>query len=121
MFFALAAALLAVQAAGAGDLKSVLESLDAAAKDFHSTSAHVEFDTIQTEPIPDKDVLTGTAYYQRTGNRFQMAAHLTERNNRPTAMTYIFSGGVLGSRIPARKATPRPTRSNSRPRREAQR
>ena len=94
-FLALAATLLTVQSAGADDLKSVLERLDAAAKDFHSTSAHVEFDTIQTEPIPDKDVMTGTAYYQRTGNRFQMAAHLTERNNHPTAMTYIFSGGVL--------------------------
>jgi outer membrane lipoprotein-sorting protein len=95
-FFVLAAAaLLAAQAAAADDLKSVLAKLDAAAEGFHTTSAHVEFDTIQTEPIPDKDVLTGSAYYERNGNRFQMAAHLTEHNKRPTAKTYILSGGTL--------------------------
>jgi outer membrane lipoprotein-sorting protein len=95
-FFALlAGALVAAQTVQADDLKSVLAKLDTAAQDFHSTSAHVEFDTIQTEPIPDKDVLTGTAYYERNGNHFQMAAHLTEHNNRPTAKTYIMSGGTL--------------------------
>jgi outer membrane lipoprotein-sorting protein len=95
-FFALVtAALLAAQAAAADDLKSVLAKLDAAAEGFHTTSAHVEFDTIQTDPIPDKDVLTGTAYYERNGNHFQMAAHLTQHNNRPTAKTYILSAGTL--------------------------
>ena len=94
-FFALVAALLAAQAARADDLKSVLQRLDAAAQDFHTTSAHVEFDTIQTDPIPDKDVMTGMAYYERNGNHFQMAAHLTEHNNHPTAKTYILSGGML--------------------------
>ena len=89
------AALLAARTIRADDLKSVLERLDAAAQDFHSTSAHVEFDTIQTYPVPDKDVLTGTAYYERTGNRFQMAAHLTADNNHPVSRTYIFSDGVL--------------------------
>ncbi len=95
-FFALVTAvLLAAQAAAADDLKSVLQRLNDAAEGFHTTSAHVEFDTIQTEPIPDKDVVTGTAYYERNGNRFQMAAHLTEHNNHPTAKTYILSGGTL--------------------------
>ena len=110
-FFALlAGALLAAQAVRADDLKSVLAKLDAAAEDFHTTSAHVEFDTIQTEPIPDKDVMTGTAYYERNGNHFQMAAHLTEHNNHPTAKTYIFQAARSASPIPARKATPRPIR-----------
>ena len=94
-FFPLMAALLAAQAVRADDLKSVLERLDAAAQGFHTTSAHVEFDTIQTEPIPDKDVMTGMAYYERNGNHFQMAAHLTEHNNHPTAKTYILSSGTL--------------------------
>ncbi len=95
-FFALlAGALMAAQAVRADDLKSVLAKLDAAAAGFRTTSAHVEFDTIQTEPIPDKDVMTGTAYYERNGNHFQMAAHLTEHNNHPTAKTYIMSGGTL--------------------------
>lgn len=92
---AFAAALITVPSAQADDLASVLAKLDAAAKDFHTTTANVEFDTIQTDPVPDKDVLTGTAYYERTGERFQMAAHLTQHNNRPTAKTYIFSGGAL--------------------------
>jgi outer membrane lipoprotein-sorting protein len=91
----LAAALLAAQAVRADDLKSVLAKLDAAAEGFKTTSAHVEFDTIQTEPIPDKDVMTGTAYYERNDNHFQMAAHLTQHNNRPTAKTYILLGGTL--------------------------
>jgi hypothetical protein len=35
----------------------VLAKLDAAAKNgFHTTTATVEFDSIQTDPIPDKDV-----------------------------------------------------------------
>lgn len=91
----LAMALVPVRQARANDLKSVLQRLNDAAEGFHTTSAHVEFDTIQTEPIPDKDVVTGTAYYERNGNRFQMAAHLTEHNNHPTAKTYILSGGTL--------------------------
>ena len=95
VFAFLTAAWLPVSAARADDLASVLQRLDAAARDFHTTAAHVEFETIQTEPIPDTDVMTGTAYYERNGNHFEMAAHLREHNNRPTAKTYILSGGVL--------------------------
>ena len=97
LFFsaALAAAFFSTLTAHADDLAGVLQKLDAAAQGFQTTSARVEFDTIQTDPIPDKDVLTGMAYYERRGNRFQMAAHLTEHNNRPTAKTYIFSNGAL--------------------------
>ena len=46
----LAMALVPVCQARADDLQSVLQRLNAAAEDFHTTSAHVEFDTIQTEP-----------------------------------------------------------------------
>ena len=96
VFFALlVTAFLPLRSARAGDLASVLERLDAAARDFHTTTAAVEFDTIQTDPVPDRDVMTGTAYYERRGDQFQMAAHLSRHNNRPTAKTYILSGGVL--------------------------
>ncbi len=95
-YFALiAAALLPARPTRADDLKDVLQKLNAAAKDFHTTTANVEFDTIQTDPIPDTDVMTGTAYYERSGSRFQMAAHFVEHNNQPTAKTYMYSGGVL--------------------------
>jgi outer membrane lipoprotein-sorting protein len=79
----------------ADDLERVLQKLDAAAKDFHTTTATFEFDTLQTDPIPDKEVMTGTAYYERRDGHFEMAAHSTKDNDRPTAKTYIFAGGVL--------------------------
>jgi len=77
------------------DLASVLAKLDAAARDFHTTTANVEFDSIQTDPVPDTDVQKGMAYYQRNGTTFQMAGHINEHNNRPNEKIYIFSHGVF--------------------------
>ena len=85
---------LRVPAAGQ-DLKSVLAKLDSAAANFHSTSANFEFDSIQTEPVPDKDVQKGTVYYERKGKSFRMAAHITEENGKPVPKTYTFSNGVF--------------------------
>ena len=90
----LALAVLPVRPAHAEDETSVLARLDAAAKNFRTTTATFEFDSIQTDPIPDKDVMTGTAYYERNSH-FEMAAHITAHNGRPTEKTYIFSGGAL--------------------------
>lgn len=92
---ALIALFLPLPAARAQDLNSVLARLDAAARDFHTTTASFEFDTVQTDPIPDTDIQKGAVYYQRSGTAFQMAAHLQERNGRPAATTYILSGGVF--------------------------
>jgi len=95
-FFALIlAALFFAQSAFAQDLNSVLQRLDAAAKNFHSTSADVELDTIQTDPIPDTDVQTGTAYYERKGSSFEMSAHFRTHNNGPSQKIYMFSHGVF--------------------------
>ena len=88
-------ALLPTRPARAEDLASVLSKLDSAAKNFHTTTAAFEFDTVQTDPIPDTDVQKGTVYYQRSGTSFQMAAHLRERNGHPAATAYIISGGVV--------------------------
>ena len=68
-------------AAGASQLAPTisnpcLQKLDAAAENFHSTTAHVEFDTIQTDPIPDTDVMTGTLTTSARASSFQMAAHI---------------------------------------------
>ena len=87
--------LLPGRAAFADDLKSVLQKLDAAAKNFHSITADVEFDTIQTDPIPDTDVQTGVAYYERKGSSFEMAAHIHTHNGGPSQKTYMFSDGVF--------------------------
>lgn len=87
--------LLPARSAFAADLNQVLRELDAAAKNFHSTTADVEIDTVQTDPIPDTDVQTGTVYYQRKGTSFEMAAHIHAHNNGPSQRTYVFSDGVF--------------------------
>ncbi len=69
----IALALLPLRAAWAADnLESVLRKLDAAAANFHTTSAEVEFVTVTTQPIYDKDVQKGATYYKREGSSFQM-------------------------------------------------
>lgn len=73
----------------------VLRQLDEAAKNFHSTSADFEFDSITTEPIPDKEVQTGTVYYERTGSMFRMAAHIREVDGKPAPKVYVYSDGVF--------------------------
>lgn len=91
----LAISFLPIRPAQAQDKASLLARLDAAAKGFHSATASFEFDTIQTDPVYDKDVMTGTAYYERHDSHLQMAAHITNHDGQQAARTYIFSGGVL--------------------------
>jgi len=79
----------------ADDLQSVLHKLDVAAANFHSTSAEFEFDSVQTDPVPDKDIQKGVVYYERKGTAFQMAAHIREVNGKPAPKLYTYSGGVL--------------------------
>jgi len=93
-----AVALLPLRPAYAQDKASVLAKLDTAAKDFHTTTATVEFDSIQTDPIPDTDIMTGTAYYERNSH-LEMAVHFTthiaDGKSHPTGKAYVFSGGTL--------------------------
>lgn len=94
--FAFATAMLLLAGlAHAADKASVLATLDTAAANFQSATASFNFDSIQTDPIPDTDTQTGTAYYERTDGRFQMAAHITGHDSRPTEKAYIFSNGTL--------------------------
>jgi len=73
----------------------VLRRLDEAAKNFRSTTADFEFDSIETEPVYDKDVQKGTVYYERKGASFQMAAHIAEHNGKPASKIYGIFGGVF--------------------------
>lgn len=92
----IALALLPVRAAFAAEtLESVLQKLDTAAANFHTTSADFEFDSVSTMPIYDKDVQKGTTYYKRDGSAFQMAAHIREVNGRPVPKFYTYSRGVF--------------------------
>lgn len=79
----------------ADDLQTVLAKLDAAAERFKSTTADFQFDSIQTDPIPDKDEQKGTIYFERIGNSFQMAAHIKEVNSKPVPKIYTYSKGVF--------------------------
>lgn len=89
-------ALLSARAAmAADDLEKVLRRLDAAAANFHTTSADFEFDTVSTVPIREEDVQKGTAYYKREGRSFQMSAHIGEVNGRPVPKVVVLSGGVV--------------------------
>ena len=87
--------LLPAKSAFADDLKSVLQKLDAAAKNFHTITANVEFDTIQTDPIPDTDVKPALPTTSARASSFEMAAHIRTHNNGPSQKTYMFSDGAL--------------------------
>lgn len=81
-FFALA--LLPARAAlASGDLAATLSKLDAAAARFHTTSADFQFDTVQTQPVPDTDTQTGLVYYERSGATFQMGVHIQQVDGQP--------------------------------------
>jgi hypothetical protein len=79
----------------ADDLKSVLAKLDAAAKQFRTTSADFVIDAEMTDPVPDTDIQKGVIYYQREGKGFEMAAHIKLHNNRPASAAYTLTKGVL--------------------------
>jgi outer membrane lipoprotein-sorting protein len=102
LFFAASMALLLLAArtafAAPADEKEkdkVLRQLDEAARNFHSTTAEFEFDSVETDPVPDKDIQKGTVYYERKGTAFQMGVHIREANGKPMAKVYTVSGGVF--------------------------
>lgn len=97
--FALPALLLLLPAAppahAADNLQQVLAQLDQSAKDFHSATADFEAKNIQTEPVPDTDVMTGKAYFQHQGNELRVAAHITQRNGQSYKVDYKLEHGVF--------------------------
>jgi len=73
----------------------VLRRLDAAAVHFQTIAADFQFDTFQTDPIPDQDTQKGTVYFERKGGNFQMAVHQTEFNGKPVPKIYGRFGGTF--------------------------
>jgi outer membrane lipoprotein-sorting protein len=67
----------------AGDLKATLARLDTAAARFHTTTADFEFQSVQTEPVPDTSVQKGVVYYKREGGTFQMGVHINKVDEQP--------------------------------------
>jgi outer membrane lipoprotein-sorting protein len=78
----------------ADKLQTVLQQLDVAAANFHSTTADFEFDSVQTDPIPEKDIQNGVVYYERKGSAFQMGVHIREFNGKVVPKVLIVSRGV---------------------------
>lgn len=93
---ALGVMLLPARAAfAADDLQAVLHRLDVAAEKFHTTSADFEFDSVESYPVPDKDVQKGTMYFERKGQAFQVGIHIEQENDRPVPKVITFSDGVF--------------------------
>ena len=93
---AIALVLLSARASfAAEDLEKTLHKLDAAAANFHTTSADFKFDTIETDPVYDDDVQTGVVYYERSGAKFQMGVHIDQHNNKPAPKIYTYGNGVF--------------------------
>jgi outer membrane lipoprotein-sorting protein len=82
-------------AATQDDLKAVLDRLNVAAANFHSTEADVEYDTIDTEPIENTDVQKGVVYYQRKGGSVRMGVHFKTHNGKPSGKEYTYVDGVF--------------------------
>ena len=78
----------------ADDLQKVLRELAVAASNFHSTTADFEFDSIQTDPVPDKDVQKGVVYYERRGDIFQVGIHIREINGKIVPKVLTISRGI---------------------------
>jgi outer membrane lipoprotein-sorting protein len=79
----------------ADDKAKVLDRLNQSARTFQSTSADVEFDTIETDPVPDTDVQKGLVYYERKDGSFRAGVHFTQHNGKPSAKAYTYTNGVF--------------------------
>ena len=73
----------------------VLARLDQSAANFHSTSADVEFEQIETDPVPDTDEQKGVVYYERKSGSFRAGVHFNEHNKKPSAKAYTYNNGVF--------------------------
>ena len=85
--------LLCKGALAADDLNSVLARLDAASANFHTTSAEVEFDTAQTNPVPDTDAQVGMVYYERSGSAFRMGVHIATDDGQSAPKVVVCCAG----------------------------
>jgi len=90
-FFAARYALAAPQ----DDLKSVLDRLNVTSAKFHSATAQVEYDSVETAPIADTDVQTGVFYFERKNNAASVGVHFDTHNGKPSGKAYTYVGGTF--------------------------
>jgi outer membrane lipoprotein-sorting protein len=86
----------AAQSAGSsGGLQQILEQLDNAARNFRSASADFEEKDIQTVPVPNTDIRSGTIYFEHRGGEVRMAAHVKQFDGQPNGTVYTYNHGVF--------------------------
>jgi outer membrane lipoprotein-sorting protein len=78
------------------DPKPILDRLNRSAANFHTTAADVEYDTVETDPVPDTDAWKGKVYYERKGSdSVSMGVHFDTHNGKATGKTYTYIGGTF--------------------------
>jgi outer membrane lipoprotein-sorting protein len=82
-------------AAPQDDLKSVLDRLNATSANFHSATAQVEYDSVETAPIADTDVQTGVFYFERKKDGASVGVHFDTHNGKPSGKAYTYVGGTF--------------------------
>ena len=76
-------------------LQQLLQQLDISAAKFRSASANFEFKNIQTVPVPDTDIMTGSVFFEHHGGNVRMAAHVTQRNGQTYGAVYTYEKGIF--------------------------
>ena len=76
--------------AAAGNLESVLTSMDRAADNFKTAEAAFVWDQY-SKVVNDHDLQKGTIYYRRASNGVEMASHITS----PARKFVLFAGGKM--------------------------
>jgi outer membrane lipoprotein-sorting protein len=89
-FLALSAAAQTRPAAPSGSLAQILDRMDQVATDFHTTEADFVWEQY-TKVVNDTDTQKGKIYFRRSGKEIQMAADVTE----PDEKYVLFSNGKV--------------------------
>ncbi len=79
----------------AGNLQQVLQQLDASAKNFHTASADVKIQIVQTVPVPDTDVQIGSVYFKQESGQAQTALRITTQDGQPFHEIVTYSKGMF--------------------------
>lgn len=85
----------AAEQSSTAKLQQVLQQLDSSAAKFRSASANFEFKNIQTVPVPDTDIMTGSVFFEHHGGNVRMAAHVTQRNGQTYGAVYTYEKGIF--------------------------
>lgn len=81
-------------ASAADNLQTVLAKMDASAATFKSAQADIEWDSVQTNPIPDTSSQSGTVVFERKNGEVQAALRLKMSDGKPYEKDMVYANGV---------------------------